>query len=87
MINLIKTNSNNEIKNHIENMLAEYRENGSFQQSSLDQLLELADFAEYEVSRLINKFHYINTKIANNGGVPVLKQAYALIYLARLYNK
>lgn len=70
---------NEQLKKHIENMLAEYRENGSFSKSSLDQLLHLADFAEFEVSKLINKFHYINTKIADNGGVPVLKQAYNLI--------
>ena len=67
------------LKELIENMIQEYRENASFSNSSLELIMNLADFQDYEVSRLINKFHYINTEITSNGGVPVLKQIYNMI--------
>jgi uncharacterized protein (DUF3820 family) len=67
------------LKELIENMMGEFREKDSFSKSNMDQLLHLADYTENDVSRLINKFHYINTQIASNGGFPVLKQIYTMI--------
>lgn len=63
-----------ELKSHIESMIQTYRDENKYNQSDIEQLLYLADFQELEVSKLINKFHYIVTKIARNGGIPVLKQ-------------
>lgn len=67
------------LKELIEIMFNEYREMQHFTNENIEQLLNLADFQEYEVSRLINKFHYINTEIADNGGVPILKQIYNML--------
>lgn len=64
---------NNQLALHINSMLNEYNQTQSFSNESLDQLLNLADYTTFEVSKLINKFHYINTQIADNGGIPVLK--------------
>jgi hypothetical protein len=70
---------NEYLKTHINNMLEYYRWHDRFNSEDLDLLMELADFTEYEISKLINKFHYINTRIADNGGVPVLKQILQLL--------
>lgn len=70
---------NEYLKTHINNMLEYYRWHDRFKSKDLDLLMELADFTGYEISKLINKFHYINTRIADNGGVPVLKQILQLI--------
>ncbi|PEB42215.1 hypothetical protein [Bacillus pseudomycoides] len=68
-----------ELKTLVSNMIGEYREMGKFSQDNLEKILHLADFQEDKVSKLINKFHYINTKIADNGGMPVLKEIYNMI--------
>jgi hypothetical protein len=65
---------NEYLKTHIEKMLSFYRWHDRFESEDLDIILELADYTDVETSNLINKFHYINTRIADNGGVPVLKQ-------------
>ncbi|MFC8689695.1 hypothetical protein [Brevibacillus porteri] len=70
---------NNEIKPLINEMLDYYRMNGCFTPERLDELLMLADFADEEVGKLINKFHYINTKIADNGGIPMLKKVLEMV--------
>jgi hypothetical protein len=67
------------LKTHINNMLEFYRWHDRFNSEDLNLLIELADYTEHEVGKLINKFHYINTRIADNGGVPVLKQILTLI--------
>jgi hypothetical protein len=67
------------LKELIENMLQEYQENDCFSESNMDQLLIFGDVSESDISQLINKFHYINTEIASNGGYPVLKQVYNMI--------
>ena len=70
---------NEYLKTHIDNMLEYYRWHLYFNSEDVETLIQLADHTEHEVSKLINKFYYINTKIADNGGVPVLKQILQLI--------
>jgi hypothetical protein len=70
---------NEYLKTHINNMLEYYRWHDCFNSEDLDLLMQLADYTALEISKLINKFHYINTRIADNGGVPVLKQILQLL--------
>lgn len=70
---------NNEVKSTINSMLDYYRSNNCFTPESIDELMFLADFADDEVGKLINKFHYINTNITDSGGVPVLKQVLEMV--------
>jgi hypothetical protein len=69
----------NQLKNLIEEMLVFYRENDCFEPWQLNQILNLAEFQTTEVNDLIQKFYMINTTIASNGGVPVLKQVYNIV--------
>jgi hypothetical protein len=68
-----------ELKTLVGKMIGEYRETGGFSQSNLKEILNLVDFQDKEVSFLILKFHHINTRIADNGGIPVLKELYRMI--------
>jgi hypothetical protein len=65
---------NNELFNLITNMIEYYREYGINSSEGVNELLNLADFSSYEVSRLVNNFHYMNMNIADHAGIPVLKQ-------------
>jgi hypothetical protein len=69
----------NQLKSLIEEMIAYYREYDCFEASDLNQILNFAEQANDKVSRLLYKFYIINTTIASNGGVPVLKQVYNMI--------
>lgn len=62
------------LKTHINNMLKYYGWHNCFNSEDIEVLMQLSDYTEHEISKLINKFHYINTHIADNGGAPVLKQ-------------
>ncbi|EJR09159.1 hypothetical protein II9_05590 [Bacillus cereus MSX-D12] len=68
-----------ELKTLVGKMIGEYREIGKFSQSNLEEILNLVDFQDKEISFLILKFHHINTRIADNGGIPVLKEIYRMI--------
>jgi hypothetical protein len=68
-----------QLKSLIENMIQEYRENGKFSTINLEKILFEADFVNDEIGKLINKFHFIATEIADNGGMPVLKQIYNIV--------
>ncbi|MED3563796.1 hypothetical protein [Bacillus xiapuensis] len=70
---------NKQLKALILLMLNEYRGKNSFSKPNLETILQLADFTELEISRLINKFHYINTRIADNGGIPILKDILSIL--------
>ncbi|GED72556.1 hypothetical protein BRE01_62580 [Brevibacillus reuszeri] len=72
-------NKNIEIATLINEMLGYCRLNNCFTSESVDELILLADFANEEVGKLINKFHYINTKIVDSGGIPVLKQVLEMV--------
>jgi hypothetical protein len=67
------------LKTHINNMLEYYRWHDCFNSEDINTLMQLADYTEYEISKLINKFYHINTKIVDNGGAPVLKQILQLL--------
>ncbi|PFZ35489.1 hypothetical protein COL77_29415 [Bacillus wiedmannii] len=68
-----------ELKTLVGKMIGEYRETGKFSQSNLEEILNLVDFQDKEISFLILKFHHINTRIADNGGIPVLKEIHRMI--------
>ncbi|AJA41516.1 hypothetical protein AXJ14_gp197 [Geobacillus virus E3] len=70
---------NEYLKTHINKMLEYYRWHDCFNNEDINTLMQLADYTEYEICKLINKFYHINTKIVDNGGVPVLKQILQLI--------
>jgi hypothetical protein len=69
----------NELKLLIESMISYYRENDCFEPCDLNQILNLAERETTEVNNLIYKFFMINTTIADNAGMPVLKQVYRTI--------
>ncbi|MED3562299.1 hypothetical protein [Bacillus xiapuensis] len=69
----------NQLKSLIEEMLVSYRENDCFEEWQLNQILSFAEQATDKISRNLYKFYIINTQIASNGGVPVLKQVYNMI--------
>lgn len=64
----------NELKNLINEMIEFYRENDCFEPWQLNQILNLVEFHNDTIGKLIYKFYIINTTIASNGGVPVLKE-------------
>lgn len=67
------------LKTHIGNMLEEFEIKDRFNIEDIETLMQLADYTENGISKLINKFHYVNTRIADNGGAPILKQILKLI--------
>jgi len=67
------------LKTHISDMLDYYREHDYFDSNHIETLMQLVEYTEHEIGKLINKFHYINTRIADNGGAPVLKQILQLL--------
>ena len=69
----------NYLKDLIEEMIQEYRENGEFSLGNVNELYSWAKFETDEVSEQINKFHMIATEIALNGGMPVLKRIYSMV--------
>lgn len=75
MINLTKPNSYpfRELSNLIDSIIHDLTYNNQTSHSKLDHLLYLADFLPVHIAKLINKFHAINTLIADNGGTPVLQ--------------
>ncbi|MEC0031175.1 hypothetical protein P4L24_25345 [Bacillus cereus] len=68
-----------ELKTLASKMIDEYREIGKFSKNNLDEIWSLSFSQKNEIAQLIYKFHYINTKIADNGGMPVLKEIYNAI--------
>ena len=70
---------NEYLKTHINNMLEYYRWHDRFKKTDIEILLQLTDYTDNKISYLINKFYYINTNIADNGGAPVLKQILQLL--------
>lgn len=58
---------NKQLKILIHSMIEEYRENFCFSKSHLEQLLQLGSYSSGE------------TNIADNGGVPVLKEILRLV--------
>lgn len=75
-MNITTENAQELLTSHIESMLATYREQQGFTDQQLEDILELADFTDYETSKAINKFYHINCNIAANGGIPILKDIY-----------
>ncbi|PKR82490.1 hypothetical protein [Heyndrickxia camelliae] len=66
--------ANKHLKILASSMVIEYREKNCFSPVSLEQILQYVNFTDDETGKLIKKFHFINTKIASNGGVPILKE-------------
>jgi chemotaxis regulatin CheY-phosphate phosphatase CheZ len=79
MQTLTPENANQTLSTLIEEMLTTYRNTQSFTPDQMEDILEIADFTDNETGAAINKFHYINTVIAENAGVPVLKDIYEYI--------
>ncbi|MEH7116205.1 hypothetical protein V7128_02100 [Neobacillus vireti] len=69
----------NNLKSLIEEMITYYREHDCFEACDLNEILNHAEQANDKVGRLLYKFYIINTTIASNGGMPVLKQVYNMI--------
>lgn len=65
---------NKQLTKLIYSMIEEFREKDKFSPLNLDLILSFASFTDPNITELINKFHYINTEIASNGGIPVLKE-------------
>lgn len=70
---------NEYLKAHINNMLEYFGWHDRFNSKDIEILMQLADYTEHKISKLINQFHFINTKIADNGGAPILKEILKLI--------
>lgn len=68
-----------QLKSLIESMMDYYRNYDHFEECDLNEIVNLSEYQTTEVRKLIQKFYMINTTIAENGGVPVLKQIYKMI--------
>lgn len=79
----IRLDSNKMIKKylraHINNMLEYFGWHDHFNSKDIEILMQLADYTEHNIRSLINTFYDINTKIADNGGAPILKEILKLI--------
>ena len=70
---------NEYLKEHINNMLEYFGWYDRFSGEDIHILMQLADYTEHNIRSLINTFYDINTKIADNGGAPILKEILKLI--------
>lgn len=68
-----------QVKETVTRLIEYYREHGTYNKDLLDTLVSLSMKAPYNIYELINKYNYIINNIADNGGIPVLKQILGII--------
>lgn len=68
-----------EIKNTIQSIIEYYHENNTYNSDLLKRLMSLSMDAPFNIYELINKYNYIVLKVADNGGIPILKEILSLI--------